>query len=429
MADNEECKTPAERIRLLSHYASLIEVDNDIPPKRYFRSGLEMERMANVYLDERNYESAFVLYTKFITLFVEKLPHHIEYAKASPQEKAENKKKLKVMFKVAEELKRILTERYEKEYQTWQEKKRLAEEEERRKKEEERREEERKQAEQQMVQELEDREKKKKNAVPTKPPDVAKIITPPPLQSTLIGDFPIPPTLGQVDESSIKNEGNEREHITPNTEDIPLRRPDTPSLYSVDTRPPSVDRSAKPLDSTCKSGLRAVSVPSDLARLFLEIASPNTRQNKETCGILTGKLKQNKFYITHLVIPKQSATPDSCTTLNEEDLFEFQDSHDLITLGWIHTHPSQTAFMSSVDLHTHCSYQLMMPEAIAIVCSPKFNETGVFSLIQGYGLKFISSCKKSGFHPHPKEPPLYQESDHVIWEHATKVEVVDLRRR
>lgn len=38
------------------------------------------------------------------------------------------------------------------------------------------------------------------------------------------------------------------------------------------------------------------------------------------------------------------------------------------------THPTQTAFLSSVDLHTHCSYQMMMPEAIAIVCSPKFNE-------------------------------------------------------
>ena len=42
------------------------------------------------------------------------------------------------------------------------------------------------------------------------------------------------------------------------------------------------------------------------------------------------------FFITHLVIPKQTATSDSCTTLNEEELFELQDSHDLITLGWIH---------------------------------------------------------------------------------------------
>ena len=34
------------------------------------------------------------------------------------------------------------------------------------------------------------------------------------------------------------------------------------------------------------------------------------------------------------------------------------------------THPSQTAFMSSVDLHTHYSYQVMLDEAIAIVVAP-----------------------------------------------------------
>ena len=64
------------------------------------------------------------------------------------------------------------------------------------------------------------------------------------------------------------------------------------------------------------------------------------------------------FSVTHLIIPKQSGTADSCTTLNEEELFVYQDSNSLLTLGWIHTHPTQTVFMSSVDLHTHCSYQV-----------------------------------------------------------------------
>lgn len=43
-----------------------------------------------------------------------------------------------------------------------------------------------------------------------------------------------------------------------------------------------------------------------------------------------------------------------------------------MTLGWVHTHPSQTAFLSSVDLHTSCMYQTMLHEAIAIVCSVKY---------------------------------------------------------
>ena len=48
-----------------------------------------------------------------------------------------------------------------------------------------------------------------------------------------------------------------------------------------------------------------------------------------------------------------------------------------------------------------------------IVCV--FCRTGVFSLTQEYGLQFILNCKKPGFHPHPKEPPLYQVSVVVLY--------------
>lgn len=45
-----------------------------------------------------------------------------------------------------------------------------------------------------------------------------------------------------------------------------------------------------------------------------------------------------------------------------------------VPMSLLQTHPTQTAFLSSVDLHTHCSYQMMLPESIAIVCSPKYQE-------------------------------------------------------
>lgn len=44
--------------------------------------------------------------------------------------------------------------------------------------------------------------------------------------------------------------------------------------------------------------------------------------------------------------------------LNEEEIFEAQDSRSLYPLGWIHTHPTQTCFLSSVDVHTQCGYQV-----------------------------------------------------------------------
>lgn len=44
----------------------------------------------------------------------------------------------------------------------------------------------------------------------------------------------------------------------------------------------------------------------------------------------------NEFLLTHVVVPKQSAGPDYCDMENVEELFSFQDQHNLLTLGWIH---------------------------------------------------------------------------------------------
>lgn len=224
---------------------------------------------------------------------------------------------------------------------------------------------------------------------------------------------------------------------TKNTSPIPqVNRAGKPNhLITTPDAIPVVNRNQKPdilrQDSSSSisslDGNRLVIIPSDLTSKFLQLASSNTAKNLETCGILTGKLSHNTLRITHLVIPKQSATPDSCTTECEEEMFDVQDKYDLITLGWIHTHPSQTSFLSSVDLHTQCSYQQLMPEAIAIVCAPKYNTTGIYRLTPSYGLNYITSCTKSGFHPHPKNPPLFEDSPLVSMDTNASTQVVDIR--
>ncbi|TNN21802.1 AMSH-like protease [Liparis tanakae] len=121
-------------------------------------------------------------------------------------------------------------------------------------------------------------------------------------------------------------------------------------------------------------GLRRVVLPRDLTHRFLLLAESNTARGVETCGVLCGRLTRGQLVLTHVVVPQQSGGPDFCAMEDVEQLFSFQVQQSLLTLGWIHTHPTQTAFLSSVDLHTHCSYQLMLPEAVAIVCAPKHNE-------------------------------------------------------
>jgi len=116
--------------------------------------------------------------------------------------------------------------------------------------------------------------------------------------------------------------------------------------------------------------LRTVFLPPTLRLRFLEVAESNTRNNLETCGMLCGTLISNALFISKLVIPEQESTSDTCETINESAFFDYCAAEDLMVLGWIHTHPTQTCFMSSRDLHTHCGYQIMMPESIAIVCAP-----------------------------------------------------------
>lgn len=131
-------------------------------------------------------------------------------------------------------------------------------------------------------------------------------------------------------------------------------------LYSSSNpNAPSFDRGSKPnsLLSTSSSrsdGLRTVIVPSRLLSSFINIAHRNTSNNVETCGILAGKLERDQFYITHMIIPKQKGTSDSCVTMNEEEIFDFQDQHNLITLGWIHVSSFSSAHLVDIPLFPLC---------------------------------------------------------------------------
>ncbi|KAJ7871751.1 hypothetical protein B0H13DRAFT_1634192, partial [Mycena leptocephala] len=68
----------------------------------------------------------------------------------------------------------------------------------------------------------------------------------------------------------------------------------------------------------------------------------------------------------------------------------------------IHTHRSQSCFMSSVDLHTHASLQCMLPESFAVVCAPKSDPSfGIFRLTDPPGLQTVLKCTaKQAFHPY-----------------------------
>ncbi|XP_053126127.1 STAM-binding protein [Hemicordylus capensis] len=407
MPDHTDVSLPPEdRVRGLIQIGSSVEVNEDVPPRRYYRSGVEIIRMAAIYSEEGNIERAFILYNKYITLFIEKLPKHRDYKTAVIPEKKDTVKKLKeVAFPRAEELKKELLERYNREYEVYNTQKKQQQEESMRslalqqQLEEERRRValmKQQQAEQEQFHAFEEmilRQELEKERLKIVQQFGKPELAPDSSEGHLIPGVPKPPT-------------------------DPPAQPWSPSGGAGPPKPPTVDRSLKPgsagspESSAALGGLRHVVVPRELCHKFLQLADANTARGVETCGILCGKLMQNEFTITHVIIPKQHGGPDYCNTENEEELFLVQDQYGLITLGWIHTHPTQTAFLSSVDLHTHCSYQIMLPESIAIVCSPKYQETGFFKLTD-HGMDEISSCRQKGFHPHCKDPPLFTTCNHV----------------
>lgn len=98
--------------------------------------------------------------------------------------------------------------------------------------------------------------------------------------------------------------------------------------------------------------LKTVYVPRACLHRFNAIAKANTLVNKETCGLLLGKdnreltrsaaRKRDAYVVTTLLIPKQHATSDTCAMEEEEGVLTFTEERGLITLGWIHTHPTQT---------------------------------------------------------------------------------------
>ncbi|KAF0929111.1 hypothetical protein E2562_015218 [Oryza meyeriana var. granulata] len=173
-------------------------------------------------------------------------------------------------------------------------------------------------------------------------------------------------------------------------------------------------------------------VPVKLMECFLRVAEANTKRSLETCGVLAGTLKKRTFYVTALIIPKQKSTSDSCEATNEDELFDVQDKGSLFTLGWIHTHPTQSCFLSSIDLHNHYSYQVMLPEAIAIVMAPTdtSRKHGIFHLTDPGGMGVIHDCPERGFHPHKAPPdgsPIYEHCSHVYMNPDVKFDVIDLR--
>lgn len=322
---------PDERFHKFFDFYCDIKLNSSFSIEKYLRSNREMIRMANIYFKEQDYFHAFVLYSRYVVLYCQKIKSHPQYALGDKVEIGEINKQIKtIAMPRAEKLKTYIKEFFSNEAKDY-----LARQ----------------------------SQNKPTNSVEQTPSS----------------------TKNEIDMEALKmkyntlNERELREILDREQAEIHNEVAEGPATTSSASRTPSAptfDRSLKPQSSVSQNryNLRTIILPGETAKKFLDIAEANTLRNIETCGILAGKLTQNKFIITHCILPKQKGTSDTCSTEHEHELLNVIDNYNLITLGWIHTHPSQTAFLSSIDLHTHYGYQIMLPESIAIVCAPSYDQ-------------------------------------------------------
>jgi hypothetical protein len=86
---------------------------------RYFRSGNEIYRQAKTYLQEGDLESAYILFMRFLTLFVEKVHQHPKIKEVPADVRKSNKAKIQEIMPMTEMLKKKLQANYTKEYEQY----------------------------------------------------------------------------------------------------------------------------------------------------------------------------------------------------------------------------------------------------------------------------------------------------------------------
>ncbi|CAF0946726.1 unnamed protein product [Rotaria sordida] len=388
MSLSEEAnKFSRDKVQWLLENQCRIPVRSTTPISYYYKTADNLIEQADHYFTTNQFEQSFILYSRYITLFVEELKqHHRDYPNVSINDRERVKDIIRTKaLPRAEELKDKLKEKYIREYE---EKQKTIDEDE------------------------EDNLKITATTLSCAPINIQHKNK---LTSQQLTDNYVQLPLTHIASSLLSTTNHNFGQMS--------NKPDKTTYdYSQETATNSINPN--------KMLYRQISIPNDITLKFLQVAEQNTAKNVYTYGILAGNKKENNEYmITHIVIPKQNGGINSCymEKQEEEEMFEYISNNNLITLGWIHTHPNERVFLSSIDLHRHILYQMLIQEAIAIVISPKFNQTEIFSMTDDRGIPVISACQMSDIHQHVNHPPLYVISSHTNYDLGLECKIIDLR--
>lgn len=86
---------PDKRFQRFFDFYCNVKLSAGFSVDRYVRSGREMMRMANIYFTENDVFHAFVIYSRYAVLFLEKLKQHSQYRTINRADLAEINKQMK----------------------------------------------------------------------------------------------------------------------------------------------------------------------------------------------------------------------------------------------------------------------------------------------------------------------------------------------
>lgn len=136
-----------------------------------------------------------------------------------------------------------------------------------------------------------------------------------------------------------------------------------------------------------------------LALHALKYANDNIAADKwvEVIGVLTGSLQNEETPVEQVVVedywPVGSGDAVSVNILEADpimDILASKPTQDFI-VGWAHSHPSYSPFLSQDDVNTQLRYQALWEESIALVIDPILITKKSF----GFGIFRIATDRQS----------------------------------
>ncbi|XP_055331961.1 STAM-binding protein-like [Paramacrobiotus metropolitanus] len=421
-----------KRVKELADDGAKIQINVSDPPMRYYVSAKTLFEAAKFEAEKKEYEKAYTLIVRYLELFVNRLPRHPRYKDIKESVITDNKKTWSPAMRLGEDLKAKCIRKAAEEIEEEMGRKAF------------------------LIQKyhpLPDAAHagaRNVDGIIQKISDFNRTLPSAPLDDGPAADVSWPqrdytPPNDEEDDGGVtidwfspsKNKMSEEEILSHYPEINRMLKPRPKRIAAAGSQPVPPPRPSKlsvdrqfPLPSPAGI-LRPVQIAGDLVEKFIAAARDNTeKKNIETCGNLWGQRDDEKgdYVVTHLLIPKQKGTDSYCEDMDDmSEAAQFAISRNLIQLGWIHTHPTQTAFLSSVDLHMQWGYQAMLPEAVAIVVAPAYDDVGFFRLTDG-GMQYIANCGHgTNFHSHNTTEQLFHRVDNIMINSSVAVDMKDFR--